>query len=312
MRTVWCIADAAHDGARVYDVLRGQLGASDGCVRRAKHVAGGLRLDGEPVRANAHVKAGQRVELAIDAPGMPGSSTDMAPETGGVRIVHADADVLVVEKPAGLVMYPSPGHPDGTLANRLAGWMAQHGKQSGLHAVHRLDAGTSGLVAFARNSYAKERLQASLHTDALARGYLAVCEGCPGSPEGTVDAPLSKLSTRPNVYGVVPGGKPAITHYQVIRRFQNPAGETLSLVDLRLETGRTHQIRIHMAHIGCPLAGDVAYGKASSLIARPALHAARLSFVHPLTGGRLEFESPLPADMAALLPPGPPETGSGT
>jgi len=303
MRTVSCIVDAAYDGTRVYDVLREQLGASDGCVRRAKHIEGGLLLDGQPTWTNAHVKAGQEVALAIEAPGLAGSSTDIAPEDGPVSVVYTDDDVLVVEKPADLVMYPGPSHPGGTLANRLVGWLAARGRQCGLQAAHRLDRGTSGLVAFALNSYAKDRLQTQLHTEAFEREYLAVCKGWPSPSEGVVEVPLGKLSTSPNVFGVVPDGKPAITRYRVVERAESPAGGRCALVRLRLETGRTHQIRIHMAHIGHPLVGDDAYGTPSSAIARPALHSARLAFDHPVTGARLEFDSPLPADMARLLAP---------
>ena len=299
---VSCIVDAAFDGMRVYDVLRGQLGASDGSVRRAKHVPAGLLLDGEPTWTKAPVKAGQEVSLVVDAPGMAGSSTDLAPEHGEVQVAFADDDMLVVEKPAGLVMYPSPGHPDGTLANRVAGWLRDQGRACGLHAVHRLDRETSGLVVFALNSYAKDRVQDQLHTDAFVREYQAVCVGWPAMDDGAIDAPLGKLSTSPNVFGVVPDGKPARTHYRVLFRGSGPQGQPRALVGLRLETGRTHQIRIHLAHIGHPLVGDAAYGCPSPEIGRAALHSARLAFTHPMTGKRLQFDSPLPLDMHALLP----------
>ena len=301
MRMVCCIVDGAFDGARVYDVLRAQLGVSDGCVRRAKHVAGGIQLDGVPARANAPVRAGQQVALAIDAPGMPGSATDMAPQAGTVDVVHCDDDVLVVDKPAGLVMYPSPGHPDGTLANQVAAWLLAQGRRCGLHAVQRLDAGTSGLVVFALHSFAKERLAAQLHTDAFVREYAAVCEGWMEPDAGTIDVPVGLLSRSPNVFGVTREGKSAVTHYQVVERGRTLVGEPCSLVRLRLETGRTHQIRIHLAHVGHPLVGDDAYGCASSLIARPALHSQQVVFAHPVTGERVACESPLPPDIAALL-----------
>ncbi|MDO4400910.1 MAG: RluA family pseudouridine synthase [Coriobacteriia bacterium] len=297
---VCCIVDGARDGARVYDVLRAQLGVSDGCVRRAKHVPGGIQLDGVPVRANAPVRAGQHVALAIDAPGMPGSATDMAPQAGAVDVAFCDDDVLVVDKPAGLVMYPSPGHPDGTLANRVAAWLLAQGRQCGLHAVQRLDAGTSGLVVFALHSFAKERLTAQLHTDAFVREYVAVCEGWLKPDVGSIEAPVGLLSRSPNVFGVTPEGKPALTRFRVMERRSTPAGEPCSIVRLRLETGRTHQIRIHMAHVGHPLVGDDAYGRASSFIARPALHSQRVVFAHPVTGERVACESPLPPDVAAL------------
>ena len=298
---VSCIVDGAHDGARVYDVLRMQLGVSDGCVRRAKHVPGGIQLDGAPERANAPVCAGQQVALAIDAPGMPGSFTDMAPQEGPMEAVYCDDDVLVVDKPAGLVIYPSPGHPDGTLANRVVAWLLAQGRRCGVHAVQRLDAGTSGLVVFALHSFAKERMAAQLHTEAFVREYVAVCEGWLEPDAGFVDVPVGLLSCSPNVFGATPEGKPAVTRFQVVERGRTPAGEPCSLVRLRLETGRTHQIRIHMAHVGHPLLGDDAYGRASGFIARPALHSQRVSFAHPVTGERVSCEAPLPRDIAALM-----------
>ena len=306
MRTISCIVDEVHDGTRVYDVLRGQLGASDGCVRRAKQVEGGILLDGQPAFANKRVAVGQEVALAIDAPDMPGSASELAPEFDPVHVVHADDDLLVVDKPAGLVMYPSPSHSTGTLANRLAGWLVETGRRGGLHAVHRLDRGTSGLVVFALHSFAKERLQAQLHTGAFARAYQAVCEGIPVPPAGTIDAPLDRLTRNPSTFGVAPNGKQAVTHYMVRETVPAPADAPVaawSLVDLRLETGRTHQIRIHLAHIGCPLVGDATYGSASPRIDRPALHSSALSIVHPVTAEHLSFATPLPPDMAQLLNP---------
>ena len=300
MRFASCIVDAAHDGMPAYDVLRSQIGASDGSVRRAKHVEGGMLLDGVPAWARDTVREGQKLELAIAGPGLPGSHTELPAEHGPVSVVYADEDVVVLDKPAGLVMYPGPGHAEGTLANRLAGWLERQGMQAGVQAVHRLDAGTSGLVLFALHSFAKERLSAQLHTEDFARAYLAVCMGCPQPATGGIEVPLGKLSSHPNVYGVVADGKPAHTDYQVLASGPGAGGAPLSLVALQLQTGRTHQIRIHMAHIGHPLVGDDAYGRPSPLIARPALHSARLSFTHPVTRERLTFESALPQDMRAL------------
>ena len=299
MRTISGIVADGRDGARVYDVLRGQMGLSDGCVRRAKHIEGGILLDGQPTWANARVKAGQRLELAYDAPGLPGSATDIAPEPGPVQVVYADDDLVVVDKPAGLVMYPGPSHAAGTLANRLAGWLQDRGRRCGLQAVHRLDAGTSGLVAFALHSFAKERLQVQLHGE-FTREYLAVCEGVPDPPAGVVDVPLGRVSRSPNVFGVMPDGKPSVTRYEVLRVSGGEDGAR-ALLSLRLETGRTHQIRIHLAHIGHPLVGDATYGRASGDIAWPALHSHRIAFIHPVTGVSLAFEQPLPPDMSALL-----------
>jgi 23S rRNA pseudouridine1911/1915/1917 synthase len=300
MRTISCIVDAEHDGMSLYDVLRTQLMASDGSVRRAKRLEGGLLLNGEPSWARAIVREGQEVALAIDAPGLAGSTTDIPPEAGELSVVYQDEDIVVVDKPAGLVMYPGPSHPAGTLANRIVGWLSVRGRTTGLHAAHRLDAGTSGLVVFALNSFAKDRLASQLHTDSFAREYLAICHGVPEPREGTIDVPLGRISQNPNVYGVLPEGKPAITNYEVRRVAGGPS--PLALVRLRLQTGRTHQIRIHFAHIGHPLLGDAVYGEPSPEAARPLLHSCSVSFIHPVSGKHLHFDLPLPPDMVRLLP----------
>lgn len=310
---VSCIVADEPACTTVYEVLRLQIGASDGCVRRAKHVPQGILVDGESTYVNAPVAVGQQVAMAIDGPGLSGSTTGLQPEYEPVSMLFADEDLLVVDKPAGVVMYPSPGHSAGTLANRLVGWMRGNGLAGGLQAVHRLDRETSGVAVFARNSFAKDQLQRQLHSGAFAREYLAVCCGAPSSQQGEIAAPLGKLSSSPNVYGVVQDGKPSLTRYEVLSTWRLPEtalpegegpegnGEELSLVKLQLETGRTHQIRIHMAHIGHPLVGDAAYGMPSSLIDRAALHSWRLRVTHPVTREKVSIKAPLPPDIKRLL-----------
>lgn len=309
LRMVSAEVNDAYDGLRVYDVLRAQMGLSDGCIRRAKRVEGGILLDGAPVFTNRRVETGQKVSLAFDGPGVPGSTTDLAPEAGSLQVLHADDDLLVVDKPAGLVMYPSPGHDGNTLANRVSGWLAARNRRCGIHAAHRLDRDTSGLAVFALNSLAKDRLQEQLHTGSFEREYLALCLGRPEPAEGSVEAPMGLLSRHPNVYGVASDGKPARTRYWAIGSW-SVQGTEITAVRLRLDTGRTHQIRIHLAHIGHPLLGDAAYGSASPLMARAALHSWRLRLVHPLSGERLQLECAPPADLQRLMPDGGKPTGA--
>ena len=170
-------------------------------------------------------------------------------------------------------------------------------EESGFHPVHRLDKGTSGLLVAAKHPHAQEKLKNQLHTGDFRRVYLAVCDGIPPEPAGMIDAPIGPAEGSLTAREVRPDGKPARTHYKVVRTWGSRA-----LVELELETGRTHQIRVHMAHIGCPLTGDFLYGaEDKALIGRPALHSARLELTHPVTGERLAFSVPLPADMAALI-----------
>ena len=217
---------------------------------------------------------------------------------GPLDIVYEDPDIIVLNKAAGVLVHPGHGHFDDTLGNFLMYYYKNTGEESDFHPVHRLDKGTSGLVVVAKHPHAQEKLKNQLHTGDFRRVYLAICDGTPPEASGTVDAPIGPVEGSPTAREVRPDGRPARTRYRVLRTW-GPR----SLVELELETGRTHQIRVHMAHIGCPLTGDFLYGRSNpALIARPALHSARLKLTHPITRERLCFSAPLPADMAALIP----------
>lgn len=218
----------------------------------------------------------------------------MTPEAA---ILHRDDDVLVVDKPAGLVVHPAPSHKGPTLVDQLSE-LAGGGPAERPGIVHRLDRGTSGLMVVARNDEAHRELSRQIKERAAGREYLALVEGALGSRTGTIDAPLGRdrrRRTRRAVRGA--GEREARTHFEVVE--QLPAD---TLVRARLETGRTHQIRAHFAAIGNPVAGDAEYeGRPRHGLRRQFLHAARLSFVHPRTGQELSFESELPEDLAAAL-----------
>ena len=302
MRMISCTVSPEFDGCTVQEVLRRQLMASLRCVRRAKQRAGGILLDGEVAWTPMRVRAGQTVSFAIDDEFRPGQ-TGITAQPGPVAVVYRDADVLVVDKPAGQVMYPGPGHADGTLLNYMMQLFLDNGFAGYPHAVNRIDGTTTGLVVFATSSYAKDRLQRQLHTNAFQREYLAICEGELPRCRGVVDEPIARVERGRIGFAVDPAGKPAVTRYCVVGTFELPCGGArASLVRLRLETGRTHQIRLHMAYLGHPLLGDAFYGMRSKAIGRAALHSYRLALDHPITGCRLSCEAPLPPDMARLLP----------
>ena len=228
----------------------------------------------------------------------PAPTSGVVPAPGPLDIVYEDPDLIVMDKAAGVLVHPGHGHFDDTLGNFLMYHYKIAGDESDFHPVHRLDKGTSGLIAVAKHAHAQEKLKNQLHTGDFRRVYLAVCNGVPPSPAGTVDAPIGPAEGSRMAREVRPDGKPARTRYRVFRTWG-----LRSLVELELETGRTHQIRVHMAHLGCPLTGDFLYGAENrALIARPALHSARLELTHPITGKRLSFAVPQPADMAALIP----------
>lgn len=243
-----------------------------------------------------------------------------------VTVVHADASVIVVDKPAGLVVHPGAGHPSGTLVQGLLARypeLALVGDEDRPGIVHRLDRPTSGLLVVARTPEALAILKAQLARRSMSRRYLALVWGRVEALEGIVDAPIGRSERDPTRMAVVNGGRSARTGYQVLRRLDSPA---TTLLECRLETGRTHQIRVHLAAIGHPLLGDDRYGADQRSATRaglardwPALgrvwlHAHSLSFDHPQTGERLSFTSPLPPELATVLhslePPSPPTRGT--
>ncbi len=219
------------------------------------------------------------------------------PDSPAFAIVHRDEHLLVIDKPAGLVVHPARGHREGTLSQLLAG-LAAGGDPARAGIVHRLDRDTSGLLLVARSEQAHAALQAAIAARHVGREYLALVEGRPPARTGTVNAPIGRdprVRTRMAVGGNAP--REARTHFSLERALPRH-----TLLRVRLETGRTHQIRVHMQAIGHPVAGDPEYGTPGSLgLRRQFLHATRLAFEHPLTGERLELQSELPADLAAAL-----------
>ncbi len=282
----------AQDGKRVDALLRAH-GLSTSAIRRAKRRPHGLLVDGEDIYTSYLLHPGQTVSILCD----DRSPSDIVPFDGPVDIVYEDDDMLVVDKPAGLTVHPCAGNWEDSLGARLVCYYQKIGLQADFHPVHRLDKGTSGLMVVAKHPAAQHALTAALHSGAFRREYLAVCEGAPSPPEGVVDAPLGRTDDSYIRQCVRPDGKSARTHYQVLE-----TSGPYALLRLVLDTGRTHQIRVHMAYLGHPLVGDFLYGTEDpALIERPALHSGCLELCQPFTGERLVFSSPLPEDMARLI-----------
>ena len=301
MRYVSCVVDASHDAAPLWRVLNEQLGVSRTLVRRAKAAPGGLLLEGRQSYTTAVVHRGQTVSIDVSDRPDAGGGVVVA-EEGPVDVLYEDADLLAVNKPWNQVAHPCPGHRRGGLGNYVLGYLERTGSDCRLlHPVHRLDWGTSGVLLYAKNGYAHERAQAQLHAEPPAQGcgrtYLALCQGRCTEERGVVDLPIVRKDPNGIERAVGPGGKRAVTRYEVVGCLP---GDVV-LVAVRLETGRTHQIRVHMAHIGLPLLGDPLYGVACPSMGRPALHSHRLRLVHPVTGETLDVSAPLPDDMAAMV-----------
>jgi 23S rRNA pseudouridine1911/1915/1917 synthase len=261
-----------------------------------------VTVNGEAVSSRTlRLVEGDELELEMPAAQTP----TLAPDPSVVfDVVYADADVAVVDKPAGLVVHPGAGTPDGTLVNGLLDRYPEIetvGEAGRPGIVHRLDRGTSGLLVVARSPAAYEGLVAALADHRVERGYVALVWGSLDTRAGMVDAPIGRSVRVPTKMAVSARGKPARTRYAVRKAYHDPV--EVSLVGCELETGRTHQIRVHLAAIGHPVVGDDRYGggRPSLPVPRPFLHAERLVFAHPVTGERLEFSSPLPADLSSVL-----------
>lgn len=257
---------------------------------------GNVLVNGAQVKTNYKCSLDDKLEIVIPEPEI----LDVIPEEMDLEIFYEDHDVLVVNKPKGMVVHPAPGHMTGTLVNGL---MAHCKDLSGINGVlrpgivHRIDKDTSGLLMVAKNDMAHESLVNQLVAKSVTRKYKALVHGNIQHDHGTIDAPLGRDSKDRQSMTVVDNGKNAVTHFNVLERFQD-----FTLVECQLETGRTHQIRVHMKYIGYPLAGDPKYGPKKTLdLGGQALHAGLLGFDHPRTGEYIEFEAPMPEYFTELL-----------
>ncbi len=283
-------------GERVDKVIAGVLDLSRAQANLI--VEQGVEVDGETVRASTRVQAGQLIRCAA-----PEEGAVLEPEDVDFDVLYEDEAVVVVDKPAGVVVHPGSGRSRGTLA---AGLLNRYPELSGVGAedrwglVHRLDKDTSGAILVARTAEAFESLVAQLRSREVGRTYLALVEGRITTPTGTIEAPIGRDPTRPTRRAVTHGGKHARTHYEVVEVFEE---SDATLLEVTLETGRTHQIRVHMAAIGHPVAGDITYGATRKDLRSPRtfLHAARLEFRHPVTGEPMRVDAPLPDDLESVL-----------
>ncbi|PKB70522.1 MAG: pseudouridine synthase [SAR202 cluster bacterium Io17-Chloro-G6] len=258
-------------------------------------VEGQVLVNDNPAKPSHKLRAGDRITLSVPPPRPTGLVAQDIP----VTVVYQDQDLVVIDKPAGLAVHPGPGHPDRTLVNALLAMCPDIqgiGGEIRPGIVHRLDKDTSGLMVAAKTHQAHNNLSAQIKARQVTKGYLALVEGVPAPAQGKVDAPVGRHPRRRTRMAVVVGGKEARTSYHLREQFQEH-----SLLELYLETGRTHQIRVHMAHIGHPLVGDTTYGHKSLLVGRHFLHAFHLAFKHPATGEPLEFRTDLPADLALAI-----------
>ena len=290
-------AATEHAGVRLDAFL-----SADGALTRsqaARLIAEGrVRVNGKRAAKSARLSGGETV--TVDVPQL--RETALPPQDIPLDVVYEDDDVIVVNKPTGLVVHPAPGHPDGTLVNALlhhcGDSLSGIGGEKRPGIVHRIDRDTSGLIIAAKNDYAHQFLSAQLADHTLARTYECIVVGNLREDSGTVDAPIARDSRDRKRMAVVPGGRRAVTHWTVLARYPG-----YTHVQCRLETGRTHQIRVHMAYLGHPILGDTVYGAKKPVpgLTGQCLHAVGLQFIHPRTKELVSLSCPLPGEFTAAL-----------
>lgn len=288
------------DGQRISTLLRRHCHCSARLIKQLKYLPDGILLDGQRVFLDHRGASGQTLTLHLP----PDPPSDLEPVEHPLDLLFEDEHLLIVNKPPFVPVHPGPGHHRDSLGNFLAWHYQAHGKHHTYRPVNRLDRSTSGLLCVAKHAYAQERLKTQLHSCQFRRRYLALCDGAVEPEQGTLRGPIGRVEGSVLKREVRPDGAPAVTCY---RRLWTDG--VRSLVLLELETGRTHQIRVHLAHLGFPLTGDFLYGREQpALIHRTALHSCYLSLLHPVTGMPLTYCAPLPEDMASLVPQALPDT----
>lgn len=295
MKTFDLIADRAGERLDSFVARRCRELSRSHAQRLIEHAL--VTVDGRLAKASERLAGGARVAVTVPPP----ETLGLDPEPIPITIIYQDTGLLVVDKPAGLTVHPAPGHPSGTLVNAL---LAVCPDLSGIAGtlrpgiVHRLDKDTSGLMAVAKNDWAQQALSQQLKDREVHKTYLALVHGIPSPREGVIEAPIGRNPKNRKKMAVVAGGREAITRYRVREEM---AGGRYALLEVAPVTGRTHQIRVHMAATGHPIVGDATYGKRSDVVGRQFLHAWKLAFAMPLSRRTVEFESPLPPDLRNAL-----------
>jgi len=279
------------DGMEVREITRKYFDFSARLRNRIKRQKLTMR-NGETTEGWHRVSEGDVISITL-----PDEHSYFPPEDIPLDIVFEDDDLMVINKQPGLVVHPTNGCKSGTCANALAHYMEETGHVFKIRFVNRLDRDTSGLLLVSKNAYCQNHITNQMKQDLIHKKYTAIVKGIVSSERGTIDLPIGRPDREDIRRGVHQDGAPSVTHYEVLNYLN---GHTL--IELRLETGRTHQIRVHMSHIGHPVLGDSLYGEEEpDLIGRQALHASGLAFIHPITKERVDFEAPLPEDMRRAI-----------
>ncbi|MFZ5969140.1 MAG: RluA family pseudouridine synthase [Bacillota bacterium] len=285
------VVDEDHVDLELKEILYDQMGLSSRLVRRSKR-SKNILVNGHKIPFHAKMRKGDRIEVIMED-----EPNQFEPEDIPLDIAYEDMDLLIINKQPGLVVHPTKGHPTGTLANAIVYYMEKTNQQFKIRFINRLDRDTSGLVMVAKNPYTQQELSKQMIDNQVEKIYLAVVKGQMDEEQGTVDAPIGRPDPEDILRRVYEEGQPSVTHYQVVERL-----EDATVIKVKLETGRTHQIRVHMSHIGYPLFGDELYGYVNKdLIERQALHAESLTFHQPRTGEEIRVKAKTPEDIQQLI-----------
>jgi 23S rRNA pseudouridine1911/1915/1917 synthase len=297
------VASTEDEGILLKTILRNRMKLSRTLLSKLKQTEKGITLNGERVYTTVKVHEGDRVEIRM----VRENSDDILPQDLPIDIIYEDDYLLIVNKSAGMIVHPTHGHYTNTLANAIVHHWQVRGEQVRFRPIHRLDQDTSGVLAIAKNPFVHQHVSEQMQRNEFEKEYIAITHNHPVPTEATISAPIDRDLINPHIRVVTPdAGYPSVTKYRVEREYSNGAA---ALIRIWLETGRTHQIRVHMKHIGCPLIGDKMYGLASmseqeqirdGYITRQALHAEKLTFAHPMTGERMVFTANWPKDLLDL------------
>lgn len=278
------------EGLRVRSLIKNRLNISSRLLRSIKYRGGQILLNGNEVRTDKCAYVGDRLTVIF-----PREKSNFDPQPIAFDVLYEDEDLLVIDKPAGYVVHPTKGHPSGTIANGVMDYMIKKGDSYKIRFANRLDMDTSGVLLIAKNSMVQESFAAQSN---VKKKYTALVSGIIKKDEATIDEPIGQVNKEKVSRSVMEEGARSITHFRVMERFK----KGYTLLELEIETGRTHQIRVHLSHIGHPVLGDVLYGeKYPNLIERQALHAHYLELTHPFTKKRISFKSNLPSDFQLLI-----------
>lgn len=272
-------------------ILQKRMQISRTLLSRLKLTEFGITVNGERKFINVRVEQGDQIEVRMEQE----ESEDILPQKLPITIIDEDEHLLIINKAAGIIVHPTHGHYINTLANAVVYYWQQAGKSYRFRPIHRLDQDTSGVIAIAKNPYIHHLLSEQMKQNQIEKVYLALVEGVMVVNEASIQAPIDRDPNSPHIRMVTADGYRAVTHYKVEQKLKDA-----TLVRLWLETGRTHQIRVHMKHIGHPLLGDKWYGSGKGM-QRQALHAIKLGFIHPITKKQVEYEATLPDDMIECM-----------